>query len=139
MSDINVNIKESDMEACYRFGNRKSCNEIFKNKKKLTKVNNQKHNFREGAKLVKLCESLTAMNGSISFNCRKLEHKKLIHSCYSRNGVINIKITYKSQPVKIFHMERLVNLSSNFEKCTLCISECYCLSTFSLLTSSSVQ
>ena len=63
MSDINVNIEENDIEACHRFGkpdikskskntvvrfvNRKNCNKTFENKKKLAKLNNGKHNFRE--------------------------------------------------------------------------------------------
>ena len=58
MSDINVNIEENDIEACHRFGkpdvrskskktvvrfvNRKNCNKIFENKKKLAKLNNNK-------------------------------------------------------------------------------------------------
>ena len=62
-----------------------------------------------------MTESLTPMNESIAFNCRKLERKELIHSCYSRNGIINIKMTDKSRPIKIFHMERLVNLFSDFD------------------------
>ena len=51
MSDINVNIEENDIEACHRLGkrqllkktivrfaNRKNCNKIFENKKKLAKL-----------------------------------------------------------------------------------------------------
>ena len=61
MSEINVSIEENDIEACHRFGkpdvtskskktvarfaNRKNCNKIFENKKKLAKLNNEKHNF----------------------------------------------------------------------------------------------
>ena len=77
MSDINVNIEENYIEACHRFGkpevtskskktivrfvNRKNCNKIFENKKKLAKLNSQMHNFREGTKLF-VSESLTPMN-----------------------------------------------------------------------------
>ena len=100
MSDINVTIEDVS---------RKKCNKIFGNKKKFTKSNNGKHNFREGTKIF-VNESLTPMNGFIAFNCRKLKLKELIHSCYSRNRVLNIKMTDKSRPVKIFHMESLVNL-----------------------------
>lgn len=32
----------------------------------------------------------------------------------SVNGVISIRMIDKSQPVKIFHMERIVNFLSNF-------------------------
>ena len=62
------------------------------------------------------------MNEFIAFNCRKLKRKELIHSCFNRNRVLNIKMTDKSQPVKIFHMESLINLFLDFdfrlEKCT---------------------
>ena len=78
MSNINVNIEENDIEACHRFGkpdvtskskkktvacfvNRKNCYKIFENKKKLSKLNNEKHNFREGTKIF-VSESLTPMN-----------------------------------------------------------------------------
>ena len=76
MSNINVNIEENDIEACHRFGkpdvtskskktivrfaNRKNCNKIFENKKKLAKLNNEKHNFREGTQIF-VGESLTPM------------------------------------------------------------------------------
>ena len=67
MSDINVNMEKCDIEASHRFGkpdvvilkpkkaivcfvNKKSCNKTFENKKKLAKLNKQKHNLREGAK-----------------------------------------------------------------------------------------
>ena len=61
MSDINVNIKENDIEACHRSGkpdvkskskktvvlfvNKKNYNKVFENEKKLAKLNNGKHNF----------------------------------------------------------------------------------------------
>ena len=124
MPDRNINILESDIEACHRFSkpgvrlkskkiivsfvSRKSCNEIVRNKKKLAKLNNEKQNLWEGTKLF-ISETLTPMNESIAFNCRKLKCKEFSHSCYSRNGVTNIRMTYKRLPVKIFQMERLVS------------------------------
>ena len=97
-----------------RFAYRKNCNKIFENKKKVANLNGQKHNFREGTKSF-VSESLTPMNESIAFNSRKLKREEIIHSCNSRNGIINIKRTDKSWPVKMFHMERLVNLFSDFD------------------------
>ena len=111
MSNIKRNIEESDIEACHNFGkpdvrskhkktvvrfaNRKSCNKILENQRKLAKLNNEKHNFREGTKTF-ICESLTPMNEFIAFNCRKLKRKELIRSRYSRNGNINIRMADKS-------------------------------------------
>ena len=69
---------------------------------------------RERAKIF-VSERLTPMNESIAFNCRKLKRKELIYSCYSRKGMINIKMTDKSRPVKVFHMERPVNFFSDFD------------------------
>ena len=60
-------------------------------------------------------ESLTPMNEFIAFNCRKLKRKELIHSCYRRNRVSNIEMTDKSQTFKIFHIESLLNLFSDFD------------------------
>ena len=93
MSEINVSIEENDIEACHRFGkpdvtskskktivrfaNRKNCSKIFENKKKSAKLNNQKHNFREGTKIF-VSESWIPMNEFIAFNCRKLKCKELI-------------------------------------------------------------
>ena len=91
--NINVNIEEDDIEACHRFGkpdltfkskktivrfaNRKNCNKFFENKKKLAKLNNEKHNFRDRTNIV-LSESLTPMNESIAFNCRRLKRQEPI-------------------------------------------------------------
>ena len=83
-------------------------------KKKLGKLNKEKHNFRERTKIF-VNESLTPMNESIVFNGRKLIRKELIHSCYHRNRVVNIKITDKSRPVEIFHMDRPLNLFLDFD------------------------
>ena len=112
ISDINVYIEENDIDACHRFTKtdarsklRKSCSRIFGNKKKLAKLNNEKHKFRGGVKLF-VSESSTLMDESIAFNCRKLKRKELIHSCYSRNGIINIRMTDKTNLLKYFIWRR---------------------------------
>ena len=85
------------------------------------------------------------MNELIAFNCRKLKRKELIHSCYSKNGVLNIKLTDKSWPVKIFHMESLLKSFVfklwfwGWRNVRGCISGYWCLCTFNLLTSNAVQ
>ena len=58
---------------------------------------------------------MTSVNESIAFNCIKLKLKELIHSCYSRNGVLNFRMADKSLSFKMFHMERLVDLFSDFD------------------------
>ena len=121
MPNINVNIEENDIEACHRFGkldvrlkskktivqfvNRKICNKIFENKKKLAKLN--KNNFTERTKIL-ISDDLTPMNEPTAFNCRKLKCKELIHSCYNRNEVIYIRMSDKSFPVNFFRLNDLL-------------------------------
>ena len=104
-----VRLKSRKTIAC--FVSRKSCYKTFENKKKLANLNDKKHNCNKN---IYQWISLK-MNEPITFNCRSLKCKELIHSCYSRNGVINIRMTDKNRLVKIFHMERLINLFSNFD------------------------
>ena len=117
LSDIDVQLEPSDIEASHRIGkptskkqktivrfvNRKNCEKVLANKKKLLKLNNEKHNFHAGTNIF-VNENLTPMNETIAFNCRKLKHSGLIHACYSRNGNVYIKENETSRPFKVFHL-----------------------------------
>ena len=65
-----------------------NCEKDLANKKKLLKLNNEKHNFHAGTNIF-VKENLTPMNESIAFNCRKLKRSGLIHAC--RNGNVYVK------------------------------------------------
>ena len=52
---------------------------------------------------------------SIAYNCRKLKRNELIHSCFSRGGIIRIKQEERARPVKIFHMEKLHQFFPDFD------------------------
>ena len=104
LSAIDVQVEPRDIEACHRIGkptsktrktivrfvNRKNCEKILANKKKLLKLSNAKHNFHAGTNIF-VNENLTPMNEIIAYNCRKLKRSGLIHACYSRNGIVYIK------------------------------------------------
>ena len=92
-----------------RFVNRKNCEKVLANKKKLLKLNNEKQNFYAGTNIL-VNENLTPMNESIAFNCRKLKRSGLIHACYSRNGNVYIKENETSRPFKVFHLGKLISL-----------------------------
>ena len=92
-----------------RFVNRKNCEKVLANKKKLLKLNNEKHNFHAGTNIF-ANKNLTHMNESIAFNCRNLKRSGLIHSCYSRNGNVYIKENETSRPFRVFHLCKLISL-----------------------------
>ena len=54
------------------------------------------------------------MNESIANNCRKFKRSGLIPGCFSRDGIVRIKRREKDRPVKIFHMDKLYGLFSDF-------------------------
>ena len=122
LSDIDVQVEPRDIEACHqigkptsktqktivRFVNRKNCEKVLANKKKLLKLNNEKHNFHAGTNIF-VNENLTPMNETIAFNCRKLKHSGLIHACYSRNGIVYIKANETSRTINVFHLGKLIS------------------------------
>ena len=120
LADIDVLFESQDIEACHRFGkpdrdrslktivffvNRKNCKKVLFKKKKLSSMDNSKHNFTQNSKNF-ANENPTPMNESIAYNCRKLKCSGLIHGCFSRDGIIRIKRWEKDRPVKIFHMDK---------------------------------
>ena len=46
-------------------------------------------------------ENLTFKNETLAFNRRKLKHKGHIFSSYTRNGVVFMKKSERSKPIKI--------------------------------------
>ena len=62
-------------------------------------------------------ENLTPVNNRIAYNCRKLKRQNLISKTYTVNGMVylissNIK---RGKPVKVFHMQTLLNLFPDVE------------------------
>ena len=129
LSDIGVSIQSEEIKACHRFGktdrktkskktiilfvNRKHCKKALLNKKKLSNINNNKFNFNVETKLY-INENLTSMNESIAFNCRKLKRSNIIHTYYTREGIVHIKQVESSEPFKIFHISKLYDPFPDF-------------------------
>ena len=105
MADIDVLVESQDMEVCHRFGKpdrdkfqktimrfvtRKNYKKVLFNKKKLGSIDNSKHGFTQNTKIF-ANESLTRINESIAYNCRKLNLNGLTHGCFSRDGIVRIK------------------------------------------------
>ena len=54
------------------------------------------------------------LNESIACNCRQLKHSGLIHGCL-RDGTVRTNRQEKDRPMKIFHMDKLHELFSDFD------------------------
>ena len=115
LSDIDVKINLYDIVDCHRFGkqdfktkskktivtlvNRRYCKKALLNRKKLSNLDNMKYNFRNSSKIF-INENLTRVNENIAFQGRKLKRKGMVNACCTRNGVIHIKKSERSKPIK---------------------------------------
>ena len=76
----------------------------------MSSIDNKKYKFSTTTKTF-INENLSCTNES---NCRKLKRAALIHSCYSRNGMIYTKMTEQSKPQNIHHIRKLCELFPGF-------------------------
>ena len=129
LSEIQVNVSSSDIEACNRIGKSKNSS-----KKTIVRFVNRKYAKkalinRKG--LMNICkfslsmsssdniyinENLTPMNNKIAFHCGKLKHNGQIDKTYSKDWVIHIassNITYGTAN-KILHMSILLDIFPDF-------------------------
>ena len=104
LADISVLVKNQNTESCHRFGKpdrdksqktivhieQKIYKKVLFNKKKLRSIDNSKHNFMQNTEVFAK-ESLTPMNESIAYNCRKLKCSGLIQGCFLRDCIVRIK------------------------------------------------
>ena len=54
------------------------------------------------------------MNNNISFKCRVLKRSKLLHSTFTRDGVVYIHKEEGDNPIKIQHENKLKELFPHF-------------------------
>ena len=57
---------------------------------------------------------MTVVNENIAFNSRKLKWSGLVHACFTTDGIVHIKNSETSKPLKVFHMKNLRELFPDF-------------------------
>ena len=55
------------------------------------------------------------MNESLAYQGRKLKRNNLVNACYTRDGIVTIKINELSKAIKYHHMNDLLELFPNFD------------------------
>ena len=84
------------------FLNKKHCKKALLNRRKLQNLDKEKHGFSQNTKVF-INENLTLMNENIAFNGRKLKWSGLVHACFTIDGIVGIKNSENSKPLKVFH------------------------------------
>ena len=93
------NRKQQSANTIIRFTDRKIIYEIF-SKKKTLKLSPLKEEL--GSELY-ITENLSPEFKSIFESCKYLKRKKVIHSCWTYNGMVKVKINVNDRPINIFH------------------------------------
>ena len=123
LSDIDVKLTSNDIEACHRIGKKNNridstksiirfvnCTYAKKalfNKKKLSQ-NHKNYSFNTNNNPFFISGNLTRMNESLAYQGIKLKRNNLVNACYTRDGIVTIKISDRSKAIKVYHMNELV-------------------------------
>ena len=119
-------VKPDDLQACHRLKKKESVIVKFKckklkrrvlvNRKNLRNKSEDLHQLKFSGKLF-ISESMCHENRQLAYKCRQLKNAGKIHSTKFWNNVVNVKLSERSKPVKIFHIidiEKLFGIN-NFD------------------------
>ena len=115
---IGVNIDKTNIEGCHRLkrgitiiklSKRKDREEVYKSKNKLKDFDVESLGFEAGTSIY-INESLTSYYKMLWSKAKKLYKDKKIHTFYTSNGTVKIKLRMDSNPISITHRQDLGNL-----------------------------
>ena len=105
-------VKQDDLQACHRLKKKDSVIVKFKCRKLKRRVLVNRKNLRnkfEDLRQLKfsgklfISESMCHENHQLAYKCRQLKNAGKIHSTWFWNNAVNVKLSERSNPVKIFH------------------------------------
>ena len=124
---LGVPINPNNIEACHRikkdsertivkFNKRKDCQQVIRAKKDLKNMTFTDIDLPVGTTLY-LNESLCSYYRWLLSNCKKLRNANIIHSFFTVNGTVKVKVSEGDKPRTITHLEDLKNIAPgyNFE------------------------
>ena len=98
-----------------RFTNRKYYNKALLNGKKLANLDNEKHQLGSNNKIF-ISENLSRVNENVAFEPRKLKTRGAIHCCFTRDGVVHIKLGVYDNAIKIIRKDHFCEHISDYEE-----------------------
>ena len=121
---LGVQISSENIEACHRikkdsdrtivkFSKRKDCLQIMKVKKDLRNMSFTDIDLPSGTTLF-LNESLCSYYRWLWSNCKKLRNKEIIHSFFTVNGTVKVKVSEGDKPRPITHLDDLKVIAPDF-------------------------
>ena len=117
-------VKPNELQACHRLKKKESVIVKFKCRKLKQKVLVNRKNLRNKSEDLRqlkfsgklfISESMCHENHQLAYKCRQLKNAGKIHSTWFWNNAVNIKLSERSNPVKIFHIidiEKLLGIDN---------------------------
>ena len=128
LGEINVRVEPKEVEACHRlpqgrfskglkrtvirFTNRKICDVIHRNKKKLKNVDKKKLCLKDN---VYVNYSLCRDYRKLWYYARKLNHDGKIARFWVSNGTIKVGVTLESPPISILHRRNFEEMFPGYD------------------------
>ena len=112
-------IKPDDLQACHRLNKKESVILKFKCNKLKNKVLANRKNFQNKSEDLRqlkfsgklfISESMCHENHQLANKCRQLKNAGKIYSNWFWNTAVNVKLSERSNPVKIFHIIEIEKL-----------------------------
>ena len=116
--------KPNDLQACHRLKKKESVIVKCKCRKLKQNVLVNRKNFRNKSEDLRqlkfsgklfISESMCHENHQLAYKCHQLKNAGKIHSTWFWNNAVNIKLSERSNPVKIFHIidiEKLLGIDN---------------------------
>ena len=106
-------VKPDDLQACHRLKKKESVIVKFKCRKLKRRVLVNRKNLRNKSEDLRqlkcsgklfISESMCHENHQLAYKCRQLKNAGKIHSTWFWNNAVHVKLSERSNPVKIFHI-----------------------------------
>ena len=106
-------VKPDDLQACHRLKKKESVIVKFKCRKLKRRVLVNRKNLRNKSENLRqlkfsgklfISESMCHENHQLAYKCRQLKNAGKIHSTLFWKNVVNVRLSERSNPVKIFHI-----------------------------------
>ena len=121
---LGVEVDADNIEACHRikkdsdrtivkFSKRKDCQQVMKIKKDLKSMSFTDIDLPTGTKIY-INESLCSYYRWLWSNCKKLKNANIIHTFYTVNGTVKVKVSDDGRARNITHMEDLKDIAPDF-------------------------
>lgn len=109
LNDIDVEVSDTDIQACHRIGNRGTVIVKFTNRKKVSSIFRNKKALQDRpGPTIYINESLCSTNRKLRGCCNALKKQNLINKIRTKNGMVQVQVQQHGHFITIDHKDVLI-------------------------------